>query len=292
MNSRIKIFTYAIATALFAVPANAETVWADGVSKKTGWIDINKNWQTDKFHCWAASAANIIAWWQEKVGEERIPAGTPKGADAIFTAISDTFVDCGRGADIAWKWYFGGCDLVEFNYEHDFRNPENARTSGRFWQNNILKKYGWAKPRQGVPAYIEAGFAYDTSPDARNAERLAETIVRLFKEGKGITLDLGPGGAFPQGHAITLWGIDYRGNRIKSLYITDSDDRCTGLKKYDVAYVTTQETQGDGKDGKAVTTWEKTTIFLQNYCGSDRYHILNWAALGLPRPVPAKSGNR
>lgn len=290
MRSR-KIFISAIAATLLAVPASAETVWADGVSETQGWFDVNKNWKTDKFHCWAASAANIIAWWQEKIEKEKIPAGTPQGVDAVFAAISDTFIDSGRGADIAWKWYFGGCDLVNFNYELDFRNPATARTSGRFWQNDILKKYGWAKPRQGVPAYIESGIAFDASPELRHADAFAETLVRLFAEGKGVTLDLSPGGAFPQGHAITLWGIEYQGNRIKSVYITDSDDRFTGLKKYDVAYVTTMETQGDGKDGSPLKNWEKTRICLQNYCGSNQYGIQNWAALGLPRGNFAETKN-
>lgn len=290
MFSRSRFVAFAFTACVLSVPATAETVWTVGVSEKRGWFDVNKNWERDKFHCWAASAANIIAWWQDKIDKSRIPAGTPQGVDAVFAALSNTFIDSGRGADIAWKWYFGGCDLVEFNYARDFRNPETARTSGRFWEKNILRKYGWAVPRDGVPAYIESGFAYDVSPERRNAETLAETFVRLFREGKGVTIDLSPGGAFPQGHAVTLWGIERRKNRIKALYITDSDDRKTGLKKYDVAYITTKETAGDGKaDGVPITTWEKTTIRLLNYCGSNQYGIQNWAALGLPLP-PKKNG--
>lgn len=296
MLSLSRYFLPALAVLISSIPVYAETAWTEGVSQNCGWFDVNKNWKTDKSHCWVASAANIIAWWQEKIGKEKIPEGTPQGVEAIFAAISDAFIDSGRGSDIAWKWYFGGCDLVEFNYMRDFRNPETARTSGRFWEKNILRKYGWAEPRDGVPVYIESGFAVDFSPDKRHAEELAETFVRLFGEGKGVILNLSPSGAFPMGHAITLWGIEYQKNRIKSVYVTDSDDRSEGLKKYDVAYVTTKETMGDGKkDGMPITTWEKTSIRLRNYCGSNQYGIQNWAALGFPEPekssVPKKTSS-
>lgn len=287
-----RFFTFSLALIASALPAQAKTVWAEGVSKSRGWVDINKNWKTDKFQCWAASAANIIDWWQQKIDKNKIPAGTPQGPDAVFAAISGAFLDCGRGADVAWKWYFGGCDLAEVSYSRDFRDPEKARTGGRFWQNNILRRYGWAEPRDGVPAYIEGGFAVDITPDQRLADSLAETFVRLFEAGKGISISLTPGGEFPQGHAVTLWGIEYNKNKIKAVYITDSDDRVKELKKYDVFYVTTTETAGDGKaDGTPITRWEKTSIRLKNYHGSNNYGIQSWSALSLPIPrktIPGK----
>ena len=285
MFSRFRAFSFLIAATAFALPAHARIAWAEGVSEKRGWFDVNKNWETDKNHCWIASAANIIAWWQAKIDKKQIPEGTPQGVEEIFSTISNTFIDSGRGANIAWKWYFGGCDLVPVCYERDFRNPETARTSGRFLQKNILRKYGWTEPRDGVPVYIESGAGVDVSPEQRYAETLAQTFVRLFAEGKGITIDLNPGGDFPQGHAITLWGIEYEKDLIKAVYVTDSDDRTKALKKYDVAYVTSKETAGDGKpDGTPITVWEKTTVRLRNYYGSNHYGIQNWAALGLPTP--------
>ena len=283
MFSRMRTPLIVISTifvVMAALPLSAESAWTKGVSEKGGWFDIKKQWKTDKFHCWAASAANVIAWWQGNIDKEKMPAGVPQGPDAIFAAISNTFVDSGRGSDIAWKWYFGGCDLVEFNYVRDFRDPATARTSGRFWQDRMLKTYGWPKPKEGQPAYIDHGPAVDVSPDQCYADALAETFVRLFREGRGVTLDLSPGGAFPQGHTITLWGIDYEGKRIKAIYITDSDDGVTALKRYDVAYVTTQERIGDGKaGGTPLTTWNKTTIRLLKYCGSNQYGIQSWTAL-------------
>lgn len=277
-----------IFVAMATLPLSAESAWADGVSKSRGWVDINKNWTTDKFHCWAAAASNIIAWWQQKIESGKIPAGTPKKAEDIFEAISSAFIDSGRGSNIAWKWYFGGCDLADICYRSDFRNPGTARTSGRFWQNNVLRKYGWPNPRYAEPAYIQSGVCSDVSPEQRNSETLAETFVRLFGEGKGITLDLTPGGSFPMGHTVTLWGIEYQKNRIKAVYITDSDDGETKLKKYDVAYVSTKETSGDGKsDGTPITTWEKTSIRLLGYCGQNAYGLQTWVALGLPLPAKA-----
>ena len=46
------------------------TVWADGVSESGGWYDVNKNspWNgdVDDLMCYAACAANLIAWWQQR----------------------------------------------------------------------------------------------------------------------------------------------------------------------------------------------------------------------------------
>lgn len=282
LRSRIIPTFLTLATALSGtLYANAETAWAEGVSKSRGWTDANKTGKNDKFLCWAASAANIIEWWQKKA-EVRIPAGTPRKADDILKLFSETFIDVGRGESIAWRWYFGGCDLAEYSYASDFRDAASAKTSGRFLEKVILEKYGWPSPRNSDPAYILGGVAADISPDALRADALAKTLVRQLKEGKGVTLALSSGGKFPQGHAVTLWGIEYRKDRIKSLYITDSDDGVTALKKYDVAYVTSEETAGDGKpDGTPFYTWKKTTIYLQKYHGSNGYSLQSWSALDL-----------
>lgn len=273
------------ATALAGtLPTDAATVWADGVSKNRGWTDANKTGENDKFLCWAASAANIIEWWQTKnTGAARFPGNTPRKAEDILKLFGETFIDVGRGADIAWRWYFGGCDLVDICYERDFRDSKTARTSGRFWEKHIVEKYGWATPRDGDVKYVIGDFATDISPGDRRADALAETLVKLLSEGKGVTISLSSGGKFPQGHAITLWGLEYQKDRIKSVYVTDSDDGVRALKKYDVAYVTTEETGGDGKpDGTPLFKWEKTTIYLQKYHGSNGYSLQSWVALDLP----------
>ncbi|MBQ5665434.1 MAG: hypothetical protein IIV41_06155, partial [Akkermansia sp.] len=58
----------------------ADTLWVPGVNVKSGWIDYEKNEQKgdgDDYLCWAASAANIIDYWQRQY---TVPAGTPTGA--------------------------------------------------------------------------------------------------------------------------------------------------------------------------------------------------------------------
>ncbi|MBP3301690.1 MAG: IdeS/Mac family cysteine endopeptidase [Opitutales bacterium] len=284
LRSRPCVFLTFLTASLACAPwVQSETVWAKGVSKSRGWTDADKGWDNDKFLCWAASAANIIEWWQKRNAGTPLPEGAPRKAEDILKLFSKTFVDVGRGSDIAWRWYFGGCDLVDVCYMRDFRDAETARTSGRFWEDYVVEKCGWANPRDGEVKYVSGGFATDVSAGERRADALAETLAKLLSEGKGVTISLSSGGKFPQGHAITLWGIEYEKNRIKSVYVTDSDDRVRALKKYDVAYVTTEETGGDGKeDGTPFFKWEKTTIYLLKYHGSNGYAIQSWAALDLP----------
>lgn len=284
LRSRSCVFLTFLAASVACSPwLQAETVWAKGVSKSRGWADADKTWGNDKFLCWAASAANIIEWWQKRNAGTPLPEGAPSKAEDILKIFSETFIDVGRGADIAWRWYFGGCDLVDIFYARDFRDAGTARTSGRFWEDYVVEKCGWANPRDGEVKYVSGGFAADVSADERRADAFAETLVKLLSEGKGVTISLSSGGKFPQGHAITLWGLEYEKNRIKSVYVTDSDDGVRALKKYDVAYATTEETGGDGKaDGTPFFKWEKTTIYLQKYHGSNGYAIQSWAALDLP----------
>lgn len=284
LRSRSCVFLTFLAASVACAPwLQAETVWAKGVSKSRGWADADKTWGNDKFLCWAASAANIIEWWQKRNAGTPLPEGAPSKAEDILKIFSETFIDVGRGADIAWRWYFGGCDLVDIFYARDFRDAGTARTSGRFWEDYVVEKCGWANPRDGEVKYVSGGFAADVSADERRADAFAETLVKLLSEGKGVTISLSSGGKFPQGHAITLWGLEYEKNRIKSVYVTDSDDGVRALKKYDVAYATTEETGGDGKaDGTPFFKWEKTTIYLQKYHGSNGYAIQSWAALDLP----------
>lgn len=75
--------------AIAAAPLNATEHWWDGVSinKETnllegGYTSYKRSPSIDWDMCWAASAANAIAWWQDRVEENGaliIPEGTPRG---------------------------------------------------------------------------------------------------------------------------------------------------------------------------------------------------------------------
>ena len=75
--------------AIAAAPLNATEHWWEGVSinKETnllegGYTSYKRSPSIDWDMCWAASAANAIAWWQDRVEENGaliIPEGTPRG---------------------------------------------------------------------------------------------------------------------------------------------------------------------------------------------------------------------
>ncbi|MBE6401962.1 MAG: hypothetical protein E7037_08075 [Verrucomicrobia bacterium] len=270
-----------------AVSLNAETVWAKGVNENAGWVDVNKNWQEDRQLCWAAAASNIIEWWQRSADAKQIPAGTPQGVENIFDAFRTAFADKGLGTNIAWKWYFGGCDLVRYNYERDFRNQKTAKTSGRYWEPYVAKVAGKTLSPETDPKWIPGGMICETRESARSAEKLAGTLKSLFERGYGVSLALVSGGNWPGGHAITLWGMEYEGDFIKTLYVTDSDDGVTKLQRYDVYYKEIEHLREEDKNGKIQEeAWSETRIYLQNYYGSNAYALSSYGALALPCPEP------
>lgn len=268
--------------------AFAETVWAKGVTEAGGWVDVNKSNNNDSMLCWAAAASNIIDWWQSKADPSQIPAGTPQGVENIFDMFRTSFNNKGLGSNIGWKWYFGGCDLVEDNYKNDFRITDPEK-SGRYWEKYVTETCGYESVAVNDPSWIPSGLISETASSSQITESLVETLKDQFERGYGVTLAIAPGGKWAGGHAITLWGMEYDGNNIKTLYVTDSDDGVPKLQAYNVLYSEIQHEQ-EIKDGKVESpAWSETQIYLDDYYGSDGYKLVSWGALALPYAIPEPS---
>lgn len=88
------------------------TVWAMGVSKEGGWYDANKNddWSgdADDCLCYAASAANLIAWWQNS--DRAVASAAPTDVDDIWNAYVRNNLDweAGGAAHAAINWWLTG----------------------------------------------------------------------------------------------------------------------------------------------------------------------------------------
>ncbi len=261
------------------VPAqlHAETVWAKGVSESSGWVDVNKSGNIysgpDSYMCWAASASSVIAWWQAQADMSKSKTGTPADASKIYSAFTNSFKNAGKGAEVAWKWYFGGCDLVSDNYNNDFKisDPKN---SGRYWEDYVKTVAAWPSVASDTPSWIQLGWLSDVSQDSLHADSAAEVLSGLLKQGAGISLLYN---YYTSGHAITLWGMEYEGNRIKKIYVTDSDDYATKLVTKEVKYTTETITVAADKDVPGYT-WTKTTILVDNVA------LTNFDALLLAPP--------
>ena len=261
------------------VPAqlHAETVWAKGVSESSGWVDVNKSGDIysgpDSLMCWAASASSVIAWWQAQADMSKSKTGTPATASEIYSAFTNSFKNAGKGAEVAWKWYFGGCDLVSYNYENDFQISD-PKTSGRYWEDYVKTIADWPSVASDTPSWIKQGWLSDKGADSLHADSAAEVLSGLLKQGAGISLLYN---YYTSGHAITLWGMEYEGNEIKKIYVTDSDDKATKLVTKEVKY--TKETiTVAGEKGEEGYTWTKTTILV------DKVALTNFDALLLAPP--------
>lgn len=265
------------ACALVPAQLHAETVWAKGVSESGGWVDVNKSGDIysgpDSYMCWAASASSVIAWWQAQADMSKSKAGTPTTASEIYSAFTNSFNNAGKGAEVAWKWYFGGCNLVDSNYENDFK-ISNPKTSGRYWEAYVKTVATWPSVASDTPSWIKLGYLSDVSRASLHADSAAEVLSDLLKQGAGISLLYN---YYTSGHAITLWGMEYEGNRIKKIYVTDSDDYATKLVTKEVTYKTETITVAADKDVPAYE-WEKTTILV------DGVALTNFDALLLTPP--------
>lgn len=99
--------------------ARAETVWVTGVSQEGGWYDANKTIEKDGDEnlCWAASASNLLAWWQ---AQYQIPANIPNSIDAIWSKYkASAMVDEGGDTHVAIQWWLTGVYLPTSNDTND-----------------------------------------------------------------------------------------------------------------------------------------------------------------------------
>lgn len=272
-----KFFVGASAIALFALSGQeaqaTTTIWMDGVSESSGWVDYNKSWDNDNLLCWAASSSNIIEWWQNKASAAgiSIPAGTP--TSDIFSVFKSTFGDQAIGTDVGWEWYFTG-----------YSGSTTSYSGGEYWKNYVDSLN---LPANGsLPGYIDHGWAYNIYSTDTYYDTLVSTLTTKFEEGAGLSLVIVS--STDTGHAVTLWGMEVDDGKLSKVYITDSDDSKSGLIAYDVNFQTETATEGDGKD-TSITTWERTKIYLTNYYGGS-YYISSWSSLSIAVPEPSAFG--
>ena len=135
-----------------AVQGGSTIVFAEGVTLTSGWYDVNKkstpsNAQADAMMCWAASASNIIQWFQDRyvAAGNTLPAGCPNGTQSIYNyelQIMDIFRDDwsnhtrGGWADAAVVWYFEGRDINSTMNDENRAYPKSG-TGGYFTRKHI-----------------------------------------------------------------------------------------------------------------------------------------------------------
>lgn len=284
------IFTTAIASTLLTLSTQAETIWANGVSEIGGWYDANKtkdddpdnNYhypnddtingaRTDDSMCYAAAAANILSWWQDRY---ELPEGVPtavNGTDGKYSLtgndiwsvfVQNSQIDGGLNTAQAMIWYLSG----EAQYRTgDLYFPQ---TSGYFTDyipnNSVLFNYSNSTDEHFIQKY----------------NGTAENLIHILQDRKtpaALSLDAS--------HTITLWGAELEDNNITHLYITDSDDYNNTTKLLTVKVVDSESDSVkftlDNKD------YIISTIYTINPEISDTWGLTRVTTPSIPEPATA-----
>lgn len=189
------------------------TIFASGITKEN-FYDVNKLWDgNDTNLCWAATSSNLIVWWQdlyEKKGKT-LPEKAVRDGNEIFAMfrkykgdVSGTFLN-------GVPWYFIG------------NQSGNGGADGGF----LLDLCGI----EWMPLNPKA-YSYHDEGKLSAQKDFSEVIISGLKKGAaGLKLHN------TYDHAITLWGAEYDTSRnVNAIYVTDSDDRFSGIKRYEVFF--------------------------------------------------------
>ncbi|MGF0069865.1 PEP-CTERM sorting domain-containing protein [Candidatus Spyradosoma sp. SGI.093] len=240
--------------------ARAEIVFAKGVTLESGWYDVNKAYwpatlnitvdgegthytyepkvvnaetlypNSDYDLCWAATASNMLQWWQDRIGPECVPAGTPDGkwdaapyADRgqleIYKTFCENWTDAPGVIETGLAWWLDGSYFYK-NYE-----TELVAAGASFVKEGAVSTGGYfAGTLSSARAVVRV---WDFPGEATTAD-VAERLTYLFENDCMIGLAISNGGNV--GHALTCWGVETDEAGGVTLYYTDSDDCTTNLE--------------------------------------------------------------
>lgn len=226
--------------------ADTETLWVKGVTQDGGWYDVNKTFSGDTNLCWAASASNLIAWWQQGY---TVRAGIPNTKDDIWEIFTSKVTkDTGGDTHAAIQWWLSGVYVPTTKEEQErslfAQDTESVLPAfdGYYTNKNgyLCSKYGFSitdgqgKEVSSIPGIYHFMCFDEYTPEEIDGKKYitrafeGDMLLRLIGEGCGFGLGISFGGR-DIGHAITLWGVEHEEGVIKALWITDSDDKKKAL---------------------------------------------------------------
>lgn len=213
-----------------AIPSLSDSAWTYGVSETEGWYDYNKSYNGDENMCWAASASNILSWWQDNSTYTRYASSqTPYGSQ-IWDTFRDSFTNEGGHSYYAYEWYFlGTYEPLNFpkDEDYDWALPKNSTNIGGGYYRSAETYFSDERMTESVANTDEHSYS-------SYYYYFSSFIVEALNNNYALSLSISNlgGNIYEQGtlaHAMTMWGCDYTtdadGNiAIQTLYITDSDD--------------------------------------------------------------------
>lgn len=230
-------------------------VFAEGVTLTSGWYDVNKLSKNggDINMCWAASASNIIEWWQDRyvAAGNTLPAGAVTGPStksydgigAYNLALMELYRDLwkdndkkGAYTDQAVIWYFEGSNVQKYASEGSCAQPNAAGGYYSSVWNEILPKVYHEYKSDFYPNefYDLISKEYNSYSNWGNGsgvsgtdqlKKFSDLVVEFIDRGVvSLAITLNKSGGLL--HATTLWGyeIDNATGMLTKIWITDSDD--------------------------------------------------------------------
>ena len=223
-------------------------VFVEGVSRESGWYDVNKvgkGENGDINMCWAASASNIIEWWQDRyvAAGNILPAQAVKGAGQTYElALMEVFHqqwNNNHGGHVAEAvpWYFEGINYGVTASPGSQAYPLSDSSGGYFkdvWSNIYPHLYHEYTYLLGMYKDLYVGdfnnyYLWGNGSDLLGEDRLrhfTQLVVQSVERGiASLTISLSPN-LQTLHHATTIWGyeIDHSSSILTRLWITDSDD--------------------------------------------------------------------
>ena len=234
------------------VTANASErviVFAEGVTLTSGWYDVNKFKEGnngDIQMCWAASASNIIQWWQDRYVAHggTLPSTAINGPSTktystgckYQLAVMDMFHsewDNSLGGYVyhAVPWYFEGV-----NHGANASYCAKPLTSGGYFSSawnsyavyNEYTDYGYTSD---CGVYYNWGNGTNLTGTER-LKKFSDFVVEFIDRGM-VSLTVAESATLASNHhAVTLWGyeIDKASGLLTRVWLTDSDDMTTEPK--------------------------------------------------------------
>ena len=228
------------------VRAATATLFAPGVTRRTGWYDVNKRSNPnhpggdDRNLCWAASCTNVIAWFLDRCEATGVHdiTGQERDPEKIFSRFKHAFKPEGWDPVHGFSWYFTG----EFSFgtptetSSTLRDPTHPgggfMKSVLYFCDAAFVPIGgrvdgeWGNLEREIPVMENLDGTYYETQELYSHRSFSENIRRQLHYGPSVlTVKTGATSALVS-HAVTLWGCAYDVSTglVSKIYITDSDD--------------------------------------------------------------------
>lgn len=209
--------------------------WTEGVSVEGGWYDAEKNQidgDMDDNMCYAASAANLIAWWQNgKVGST-LTSEAPKKLEDIWQTFIDSnqIQEEGGEALAVINWWVSGVYMPttdeEWSRYYISREDYGTETLPLTLPNGAIEGYYYSL--YGLDQQRLSDFLHDMQMYDVGITKI--DFADFLSDGCGVSLGIETDAGESEddegsGHSITLWAVEYDENgKLIKIWVTDSDD--------------------------------------------------------------------